>query len=309
MSEISIVDYTSWKPYEGIAEGSGRSEKLWLQSVENRKIGLFKFPKTDPVTQQATYEHISEHLAYRIGEILVVDTAVVRIGRYHNRIGSMSYLVNRQNEELREGAWFILGRHPHYNTETMQDEDTGKFYSLEYLFEVLDGSVFRRFWIAMMLFDFLIGNSDRHQNNWAMLLPIEDRNKSVIRIRPCPLYDNGSSLCCYINDMQVEQYLGRDHNRIQSLIDSKSRSMIRIDGNYKKKPLHSEVVRYLLKTYPETKIVSDKFIESLSETQVLELIDAYPDHLLGPSRKELIKRFLLGKIHLLKLIRGATYND
>lgn len=307
MTKVSVFDYSSWKPYEGISEGSGRSEKMWLRS-EDGQIGLFKFPKTDPVTHLTTYEHISEHLAFRLGQVLGVNTARIELGRYDNRIGSLSYLVNGPHEELREGAEFILGRHPKYNLETMQDEETGKFYSLENLFEVTDHELFQYFLIEMMLFDFLIGNSDRHQNNWAMLLPVEDKDKLVIRVRPCPLYDNGSSLCCYVNDTQVIQYLGKDHNRINSLIDSKSRSMIRIDGKIKRKPLHSEVVRYLLKNYPVTKKITDRFIESLNERIVIELVDVYPKELLDYSRKKLIKQFLKGKTDLLKAIRGEADN-
>ena len=36
LTKIEIIDYNSWSPYEGFAEGSGRSEKIWLQSSEGR---------------------------------------------------------------------------------------------------------------------------------------------------------------------------------------------------------------------------------------------------------------------------------
>jgi len=57
------------------------------------EIGLFKFPKINPETSTTTTEYVSEHLAHRIGEILGVDTADVKIGFYRNRVGSMSYLI------------------------------------------------------------------------------------------------------------------------------------------------------------------------------------------------------------------------
>ena len=94
---IEKIDFSSWNEYDGFAEGSGRSEKLWLQS-DGGKIGLFKFPKIDPVSQKETTEHISEHLAYRIGLILNVPTAKVDIGTYQGRIGSMSYFVCEERE-------------------------------------------------------------------------------------------------------------------------------------------------------------------------------------------------------------------
>ena len=67
-------DFSSWKIYEGFAEGSGRSEKQWLQSPKGQ-IGLFKWPKIDPQTGKETYEYISEHLANQLGEVVNIATA------------------------------------------------------------------------------------------------------------------------------------------------------------------------------------------------------------------------------------------
>ena len=41
---FDVVDFSAWKEYDGFAEGSGRSEKIWLIS-ETGQIGLFKYPK------------------------------------------------------------------------------------------------------------------------------------------------------------------------------------------------------------------------------------------------------------------------
>ena len=37
---FDFKNFDDWSPYEGFAEGSGRSEKIWLQS-KDQKIGLF----------------------------------------------------------------------------------------------------------------------------------------------------------------------------------------------------------------------------------------------------------------------------
>lgn len=88
---VDIVDFSTWQPYEGAAEGSGMSEKQWLVSSTGQ-IGLFKYPKMDPISKRTTFEHVSEHLGSAIGSMLGVETARVDIGTYHGRIGSMSYL-------------------------------------------------------------------------------------------------------------------------------------------------------------------------------------------------------------------------
>ena len=50
-----MKNFSNWKEYEGTSEGSGRSEKIWLQNPDNGKTGLFKFKK-----DLETTDHISE---------------------------------------------------------------------------------------------------------------------------------------------------------------------------------------------------------------------------------------------------------
>jgi hypothetical protein len=148
----------------------------------------------------------------------------------------------------------------------------------------------------MLLFDFLIGNSDRHQSNWALLVKI---STEMIRIRWSPLYDNGSSLCCYINDIQLPELLGKDKNRFNALVDSKSRARIRINGKIEKKATHKEVAEYLLKNYSIAQIIAQKFVEKLTNDRITSLIGEYSDDVLCKERKELIRRFLNKKIEIL----------
>ena len=186
---ISTIDFSSWNVYDGASEGSGRSEKLWLKS-DSGQIGLFKFPKIDPVSNKETTEHVSEHLANRIGEILGVSTAKVDIGFYQGRIGSMSYFVCEEKEILKEGIWFISGRYPKYNAEKMLDEADGRYYCIDHLLNAMPNILSNRIWIEMMLFDFIIGNSDRHQSNWALLFKAEFK-KEIYEVKSKPEQVNG----------------------------------------------------------------------------------------------------------------------
>ena len=302
---VELIDFDAWTEYDGSAEGSGRSEKLWLKS-ERGELGLFKFPKIDPETNKETTEHISEHLAYKLGEILNVQTARVDIGTYQGRVGSMSYFLCDQSEFLQEGIWLISGKYPQYNAEKLFDEENKKFYSIEHLDTAIPKN-FSNKWISMLLFDFLIGNSDRHQSNWAMLVKI---STDMIQIRWSPLYDNGSSLCCYINDNQLPKLLGRDKNRFNALVDSKSKSRIRIDGTQSRTPSHKEMAEHLLKNYPVARKISRNFIEKLTEDQINSLLEEYDDKILCKEKKNLIHRFLSKKIEILvDLLKEVELNE
>ena len=305
MTHFTIIDYTGWQPYEGLAAGSGRSEKEWLISDDGR-IGLFKYPKIDPATNSVTTEHISEHMAAQIGKLVGVKTAQVDLGRRNGRIGSMSYLVKAETENLIEGINFIVGRYPNYNATTMIDETSGSYYSLEMLEETGKWSVENE-WIEMLIFDALIGNADRHQSNWAILIEylgtqeIEDNHICLnFRSKWCPLYDNGSALCCYVNEKNIDSMFGKDPGPFKALVDTKSKSIIRIDGSKKAKPTHKEMVLYLIKKYPSAKTIAARFIERFTFEEVDKLLDMYTPDMLSEKKNRLIRRYLKEKLCMLR---------
>lgn len=50
--------FSFWEEYEGTSEGSGRSEKIWIQNPDTGQTGLFKFKK-----DAGTTDHMVERTA------------------------------------------------------------------------------------------------------------------------------------------------------------------------------------------------------------------------------------------------------
>lgn len=287
-----MKDFSSWKEYEGTSEGSGRSEKIWLQDPETGQTGLFKFKKDTETT-----DHVSECLAYQIAQLLELPCAKFELGRYHGREGSMSYnIIQNDSQILIEGIYFITSQYPEYDSEMFADRVTGKKYSIEMVLQAIQKYVPIDNFLKMIIFDYLIGNTDRHQNNWAVL---EENGQ----MKWSPLYDNSSSLCAYIAQNQIQSYLGKDKKRWNALVNTKSRSMLRCSMNDEKRPTHLAVLEYIHDHYCEETIEFVKrIIDVLTETSICVMLNQYSTTELSEEKKTLILKFLLSKIEFMKQV-------
>ena len=83
------------------------------------------------------------------------------------------------------------------------------------------------------------------------------------------------------------------------MVDSKSRSLIRIDGTKKSLPTHREVVSFLLNNYAASKEIAKDIILKLSSIKIEEFLVEYPDDILYVNKKRLINKFLNRKCEIL----------
>ena len=286
-----MKDFSHWKEYEGASEGSGRSEKLWLINPDTNQTGLFKYKKDAETT-----DHVSECIASDIAGLIGIPCAKFEIGMYNERAGSISYnIVEHEGAALIEGIYGISLVYNNYDSEKLMDIKTGEKYSLEMIEKVLNKFELFENFLSIVVFDYLIGNTDRHQSNWAFLM--KDKNITL-----SPLYDNSSSLCAYVSESRIDQYLGKDQLLWKSLVDTKSKSLIRITVNDKKLPTHTEILRFIKKNYfDQTKIITDRIEKFVTEANICDILYKY-DEVLSEKRKILIKKYLLSKIQIMDTI-------
>lgn len=123
------------------------------------------------------------------------------------------------------------------------------------------------YWAKIFLFDALIGNTDRHQDNWGIIETPTQSNVIQKKLRFAPVFDNGTSMGHemphvsfkkFENNISLEKYIQRGRHHIKwSLNDSKGIQ-------------HIDLVKRLSEIYPETRKI---MIESLKKITLEDFKD------------------------------------
>lgn len=292
-----LINFDNWEVDEDSPFGSGASEKKWLINPITKQKGIFKFPKGVDIGKP-TGEYWAEKVASQLAEILDIECAKVDIGTFKCRVGSMSYMILTEDEELIEGIQYITNIYKEYNQDKFIDFRTQEPYSIKMILQSIRETGLGNNFLTLPIFDALIGNSDRHHSNWGIV-----KNKVNGNIRISPLYDNGSSLCCLIDEKDVPDYL-RDKMRFESLIFGKSKSMIRWENLDRIR--HFELIEHIKNEYyEETLFIIEKIRNTLSGTKIREIIYSYNDSIINPKVKELLYAFLMERRErLIKIYYG-----
>ena len=209
---------------------------------------------------------------------------------------SNSFLSNTTS--LVEGVEFILGKYPYYDKDILVDRYSGMPYSFQMIIESMKSILGISTISKILLFDALIGNSDRHHSNWGITetkgsLSAEKGLFPVNVMTLSPLYDNGSSLCSYINESDVEKIL-KDKMRYESIINTKSKSAI---GWNNIRPIrHFELIKNLRNEYyDETVSFVINIKKNITEQSIDTILSNFDDNIISGQMKKLLKKFIIDR--------------
>jgi hypothetical protein len=166
-----FIDITEWNKIPYSSTGGTRAKNIYV-FPEDEKQYFFKGSKKLPDnTFKFPTEFWSEIAASKVGQIFGFKMLNYDIGYDLNdeqQIGCLSKsMVEHTENKLSEGIDFLRGFDSGYNPKTDESRYTLEFIkkTLEY-FEL---SEFVPHFIEMLIFDAIIGNSDRHQENWGFI--------------------------------------------------------------------------------------------------------------------------------------------
>lgn len=243
---VKFFDISQWEEHQYYGTGGTRDKTV----VENPEDGCLYYFKTSLKKKviDYKYEFWSEVIASEIGDALGLDILHYDVAWKDDRIGCLSKsMIEPQKEELQEGYKWLTGFDSMYD---INNKDAYTFQIIEKLLTTrFQQEGFIRDLIEIIVFDSIIGNEDRHQENWSIIVSNKLVDKGTIfRKRKhvaetsyafAPIYDSGSSMGRELSDEKVSQML-KDRVQLEAYI-KRGQSEIHWEGE-KGKQKHLDLI-------------------------------------------------------------------
>ncbi len=260
-------------------EEMGSKKKFWYRRPGGATAWLFKFP------QDNTGQHWAEKIAAEIAARLGTLHAKVELAEFQGTRGSVTESFARRGRELVHGNQ-LLGRIIHgYDAERTLRQSA---HTLSNILQVMD-RVFvnsesaRRAKLHVaeyLVLDALIGNTDRHHENWGLL---RKRVGDHWRGSVAPSFDHASSLGRELLDARRDRHL--TENRVGDYVE-RGRGAIYWSGEERHGPGPLELVRRGTCKHPDLFQPALVKLAELDENVLRDLANRVPDDWMTPSAHE-----------------------
>ena len=200
-----------WQP---APEPMGSKRKFWFRTDDaGGSDWLFKYPRP------GTGEHWAEKIAAEVAPALRVRHAKVELAEFQSHRGSATESFARRGRELHHGNDLleasVYGYDPRKRFGQSSHTLGNIWAAMDYAFVHPTAAWRAKTIIAeYMVLDAIIGNTDRHHENWGLL-----RRRTAAAWHPmvAPSFDHASSLGRELRDARRERLLAE--NRVGSYVE------------------------------------------------------------------------------------------
>lgn len=167
-----FYDITEWneKPFFNT---KGTRNKCVISDPADDSVYFFK---TSMLKEGKDYkpEFWSEIISSEVGRLLGFNVLEYNIAKHGNEIGCISKSMNTEEECLTEGVSILTGYDNTYDPENKSSYSAYTFHFIKSAIESFGLGEHIENIIKTIIFDSLIGNSDRHQENWGFIMPYKE---------------------------------------------------------------------------------------------------------------------------------------
>ena len=258
----------------------GSKNKFWyLDPTEEEEYWLFKYPRSN------TGEHWAEKIAAEVAALLEIPHARVELAVLEKNKGSVTKSFAQEGQELVHGNQMLKRAIHGYDPEK---EFRQSSHTLANIWQVMD-RVFGESEHAekakgrlaeYVVLDALIGNTDRHHENWGIL---RREQKGWVDLFVAPSFDHASSLGRELQDTRRDRILAED--RIGDYVE-KGRGAIYWSEADRRGPSPLELVRRATLSYPDLFRPALTKLEKLDEGSVDALVNRVPSDWMSSSARK-----------------------
>jgi hypothetical protein len=205
-----IVCIDEWEPddffYEhGYYPEGTRDKAVYSSPVDVGNVPLqpaWRYLFKESIAR-APWQFWMEIMAYRIGQVMEVPVPPALVGLSNREkpgqpvYGALIVWFYSQEERYIKGASLIGPRVPAFNDKTGQPHDLQTLLSTPTFTKVPDPAENRHrlvaHWAMILTFDTVIGNADRHPENWGIVTSLEHK-EGIGPVRLSPAFDNGTAM-------------------------------------------------------------------------------------------------------------------
>lgn len=306
---MSLIDISQWPSGNQRFVPIGKRIKKVVLHPETFDLYYFKEPK-----EKYPWEFWNEIIAYEVGKKLGFNVLKYEPAILDGIGGCLSKSMTEDfTQELIHGQQVLLRIYPEFETKKGTDHT---FQLVESFFKSLNEEEHKLIindFIEMLVFDAIIGNRDRHQQNWAIIREIKVQTRTgkyfglkkqtnlpiITRtVRFSPLFDNGNCLAYNIIEEKLHNFIYDEDKLEKYLFGEKAISHLKWYGA----PMpHIELLGHISKIYPEVVLKCIKRVDSLFNENIINdivlnidngIIFADDIYCLSPKRKKLISKLI-----------------
>lgn len=176
-----LIDISQWSEQRWWNTGGTRNKKIFLNPEDNLLYYFKQSLKREE--KDYKYEFWSEIIASELGKQLGFEVLPYDIAIWGKELGCLSKsMINPDKEELVEGGKYLQAFD---NTFNPDDKKLRFQYTFDLIVNTLEAFQLSHYldqFLEILVFDALIGNSDRHQENWAFITEHSTLSKSIATI-------------------------------------------------------------------------------------------------------------------------------